>query len=138
MKLGGQPVPNGHTSVFGELFHDALGVAAVFDAVIHSAQHLRGVRNTLLFADLRTGRIKIGRMHAEVEGRDFKGTSGARAGFLKDQRDVLAVQRVVRDSGLLLRLEFRREREQARDFLRREVEQLEKTLAFQVHVLRLL
>ncbi|MPN08613.1 hypothetical protein SDC9_155897 [bioreactor metagenome] len=138
MKFGGEPVPDGHASIFGEFFNNALAIAAVFDAVIHPAEHLRGIRDALLFADLRSAGVEIGCVHAEVKGGNLEGASRPRAGLFKDQRNVLAVQRVVRDARFLLRLQLRREIEKSLDLLRRKVEQLEKALALQVHVLALL
>ena len=50
VELVGQAVPHRHTGVAGQLFHDALAVAAVLDAIEHPAQHPGGVGDGLLFA----------------------------------------------------------------------------------------
>lgn len=47
VELVGQAVPDRHTGVVGEVFHDLLAVAAVFDAVEHPAQHPGGVGDGL-------------------------------------------------------------------------------------------
>ena len=89
----------------GQVLHDLLAVTAVLDAVKHAAQHPGGVGNGLLFADLAARRVQISHLHAQVVGGHFKAAAGAGGGLFKDQGNVLAVELVVGDAGLLFGLE---------------------------------
>ena len=89
----------------GQVFHDLLAVAAVLDAVKHAAQHPGGVGDGLLFADLAARRVQIGHLHAQVVGGHFKAAAGTGRSLFKDQGNVLAVELVVGDAGLLFGLE---------------------------------
>ena len=53
----GQAVPHRHPCIPGQLLHNLLPKPPVFDPVINPPQHPGRVRNTLLFADLGTGRV---------------------------------------------------------------------------------
>lgn len=85
VELVGQAIPHRHTGVVGQLFHDALAVAAVLDAVEHPAQHPGGVGDGLLFADLAARRVEVGDFHAQVVGGDLKAAAGAGGGLLEDE-----------------------------------------------------
>ena len=61
-----------------------------------------------------------------VEGRDLKGAARAGRGLLKDQRDVLPAECVVRDAGLLFGLQGGGEVEQTGDLVGGEVQQGQK------------
>src|SRR5690606_8270000 len=88
----GQAVPDRHTGMGAQLFHDLLTVATVFDAVIHAPQYTGGVLHGLLVTDLGTAWAEVRNLSALVEGRHFKRTAGAGGGLLEDQGDVLAGQ----------------------------------------------
>ena len=105
VELVGQAVPHRHPGVVGQFLHDLLAVAAVLDAVKHAAQHPGGVGNGLLFADLAARRVQISHLHAQVVGSHFKAAAGAGGGLFKDQGNVLAMELVVGDAGLLFGLE---------------------------------
>ena len=102
MVLVRQAVPDGHAGVFGQLLNDGLAVAAVLDALKHAGQHLGGVGDGLFLADLAARGVQIGRAHAKVVRGDLERAAGAGGGFLKDQRHILAAQRVVRDGKISL------------------------------------
>ena len=129
MELVGQAVPHRHARVLRQRLHDLLAEAAVLDAVVHAAQHPRGVGDGFLLADLGAGGVEIGHAHAQVVGRDLKAAAGAGAGLFKDQRNVLAAQRVVGDVRLLLLLELRRQIDQSADLLGRQVQQLQEAFS---------
>ena len=105
VELVGQAVPHRHPGVVGQVLHDLLTVATVLDAVKHAAQHPGGVGDGLLFADLAARRVQIRHLHAQVVGGHFKAAAGAGGGLFKDQGNVLAVEPVVGDAGLLFGLE---------------------------------
>jgi len=105
MELVGQAVPHRDPRIAGQIFHDLLAVAPVLDAVKHAAQHPGGVGNGLLFADLAARRVQISHLHAQVVGSHFKAAAGAGGGLFKDQGNVLAMELVVGDAGLLFGLE---------------------------------
>mgnify|MGYP006974605941 CR=1 FL=1 len=90
MEFVGQAVPYGNTRILGKLLNDLLTVTAVFNTVIHSAKHTRGVGNAFLFADLRSRRVEIGHAHAKVACGNLKGATGTGAGLFKDEGDILA------------------------------------------------
>ena len=131
MELVGQAVPHRHARVLRQRLHDLLAEAAVLDAVVHAAQHPRGVGDGFLLADLGAGGVEIGHAHAQIVGRDLEAAAGAGAGLFKDQRNVLAAQRVVGDVRLLLLLELRRQIDQRADLLGRQVQQLQEALSRQ-------
>ena len=126
MEFVRQAVPDGDAGVFCQLLHDALAEAAVFDAVIQAAEHAGRVSNGFLFADLGAGRVEISNVHAEVVRGHLKGAARAGRGLLKDQRDVLPAECVVRDAGLLFGLQGGGEVEQTGDLVGGEVQQGQK------------
>ena len=101
----GQPVPDRHAGVVGQLLDGGLGEAAELDAVEHPAQHPGGVGDRLLLADVRAVRAQIGDVGALVVGRDLERAPGAGGRFLEDQRDVLAGQPRSLGAGGLVGLE---------------------------------
>ncbi len=52
MKFVGQAVEHGHTGIIRQFLHDPLAGAAVFDGIVHAAQHPGGILDRLLFADM--------------------------------------------------------------------------------------
>ena len=76
-------------------------------------------------------------MHTEIVGGDLEGAAGAGRGLFEDQCDGLTLAGVVCDACLFLCLEVGSEVEQARDLLGREVQQGQKILAFQIHIVLL-
>lgn len=124
MKFVGEAIPNGYAGVFGKLFDDFLPMPAVFDAVVHASEDARRIGDALFFADLRGGRIEIGRIHAEIMRCDLEAASCARAGLLEDESDVFALAELMRHAGFLLRFQLCGKIEKFRDFLGREIEQL--------------
>ena len=124
MELIGQSVPYRDLRVSGQFFHDLLSVAPVFNTVEHAGQYPGRIGDTLLFADLGSLRIQIGRPHAQVMARDLKGTAGPGAGLLKDQGNVPALKITVGDSLFLLILEIGSQIQQIEDLFFREVQEL--------------
>ena len=117
----------------GQLLHDLLPIAPVFNAVKHTAQHTGGVGNALLLADLASGGVQIGHLHTQVMGGHLKAAPGAGGGLFKNQRDVAAVQGVVGNVCLLLGLQVRGQVQQALDLFRGKIQQLQKVSALQIH-----
>ena len=101
-----QTVPDRHAGVFGQLLHNGLPIAAVLDALKHTGKHLRRVGDGLFLANLAAGGVQIGGAHAQIVGRNLKRAAGAGGGLFKNQRHILAAQRVMRDAGLLLSLQL--------------------------------
>ena len=133
MVLVRQAVPDGHAGVFGQLLNDGLAVAAVLDALKHAGQHLRGVRDGLLLADLAARGVQIGRAHTKVVRGDLERAAGAGGGFLKDQRHILAAQRVVRNARPFLGLQLGCQIQQLTDFRGGKVQQRQKIMPYEVH-----
>ena len=133
MELVGQAVPHRHTGVVGQIFHDALAVAAVLDAIEHPAQHPGGVGDGLLLADLAARRVEVGDFHAQVVGGDLEAAAGAGGGLLKDEGDVLAAQSVMADTGLFLGLQVGGEIQQALDLVGGVIKELQKAAVRKIH-----
>ena len=133
MVLVRQAVPDGHAGVFGQLLNDGLAVAAVLDALKHAGQHLRGIRDGLFLADLAARWVQIGRAHAKVVRGDLERAAGAGGGFLKDQRHILAAQRVVRNARPFLGLQLGCQIQQITDFRGGKVQQRQKIMPYEVH-----
>ncbi len=131
MEFIGQAVPDRDAGVRREALDNLLSKAAVFDAVVHPAQHAGSIRNGFLLADLAAGGIKIGRMHAQVRSRHFKGAAGPGAGLFKNQRHILSLAQAVGDAGLLFGLQVSGETEKIFNFSRTQVQQLQKTFLIQ-------
>ena len=106
MKFVGKTVPNGNARKVCKLLDDLLPEAAVFDAVIHSAKHTRGIGDAFLFADLRAGGIEIGHAHTKIACGDLKRTTRAGAGLFKNERNILALVQFVRNARLLFGFEI--------------------------------
>ena len=122
----GQTVEHRNAGIFCQCFDNFLSVAAVFDPVEHASQNARRVGDAFFFADLRRLRIEINGVHAEIRRGDFKGTAGAGAGLFKDQRDVFALAKAVRDSRFFLRLQFCGKVEIRGDFRGRKIQKFQK------------
>ncbi len=133
VELVGQAVPDGNAGEGRQLLDPLLPEAPVLDAVEHAPEHTGGIRDALLLPDLGGFGIEVDRVYPEIRRRHFKAAAGAGAGLLEDQRDILAPVQLVGDAGLFLRLQLRRQRQQPADLLRREIQQLEKAFAFQIH-----
>ena len=133
-----QAVPDGNAGIFCQFLHDVLAEAAILDTVIQAAQNTGGVCDGFFFADLRACGIQIGDMHPEIIGGDLEGAASAGGGLFENQRDGFALQRVVGDVGLLLRLQLGGEIDQTCDLLRREVQKCQKVSALEIHVILLI
>ena len=92
MELIGQPVPDRHAGVLGELLDDLLSVAAVLDRVVDPTQDTRRVLHRLLVADLRSAGPEVGDVGALVVGGDFERDARPGGGLLEDDGDVLALE----------------------------------------------
>ena len=112
MVFVGQPVVDRHAGVLRELLDAALRGAAIFDCVIHAAQHARGVLERFLVPDLRTRRIKIGDVGALIVAGDLEGAPGARRGLLEDEADLFAGQVLLLGARVLGALEIARKVQQ--------------------------
>ena len=126
MEFVGQTVPDRNTRVRGKLFDNFLAEAAVFDAVVHSAEDLRRVGNRFLLSHLAAAGVQIRHAHAQVTPGDFERAARAGRGFFKQQDNILALQIAVRRSGALEVLEVVRQLEQIPDFCWRVVDELQK------------
>ena len=124
VKFVRQSVPDGDARVFCQLLDDLLPVAAVLNAVVHTAKHARSVGDGFLFADLRAGRVEIRDRHAQIMRRDLERAARPRAGLLENQRSLLALAQPVGDTGLFLCLELGGKRQKLCDLLRRKIKQL--------------
>ena len=129
MPFIGQAIPHGHARLCGKLLNVCLGKAAELNAVVHAAEHARGVLDGLLLAHLRARGIQVGYAHAQIHGAYLKGATGARGGLLEEQDDVFALQVAVRGARALEVLKVAGECQQVLDLLGREVEQLQKAAA---------
>ena len=89
MELVGQAVEHGHAGVFRQFFDHVLPEAAIFDAVVHPAQHAGSVFDAFLMPDLAGGRLQISHPRPLVARGDFKRAAGAGRCFFKNQGDVL-------------------------------------------------
>ena len=132
VELVGQAVPYRHARVLAQLFDDGLPVAAVFDAVVHAAQHAGGVFHRLFMANLRAAWAEIGDLRALVERAHFEGAAGAGGGFFKDQGDVFPDQGLLLAPGFFGGLELDGEVDQVLDLRRGVVQQFEEVAVFQV------
>ena len=128
----GQAVPDRHTGVGPQLFDDLLAVAAVFDAVIHAAQHPGGVLHGLLVTDLGTARAEVGDLGALVEGRHFERTAGAGGGLLENQGNVLADQMLALIATVFGFLQVDGQIDHVLDFARGEVQQFQEVTVTQI------
>ena len=109
MEFVGQAVPDRHAGKLGKLLYDGLGVAPVFNAVVHPPQHTGSVGNRLFFAHLGAGGAEIGHAHAQIMPRHLKGTAGTGGILFKQQRDVLPLVDAVGNARFFLRFQLRRQ-----------------------------
>jgi len=103
MKLGGQAVPHRHTGMFRQRFHQFLTVTAILNAIVHPAQHPRGVAHRLFMADLAATRAKIGDVCTLIVSGNFERASGTGRVFFEDERDVFTFQ-ILHFAGAFFRL----------------------------------
>ena len=121
-----QTVPDRNTRVRGKLFDNFLAEAAVFNAVVHSAEDLRRVGNGFLLSHLAAAGVQIRHAHAQVTPGDFERAARAGRGFFKQQDHILALQIAVRRARALEVLERSGQVEQITDLCRRIVQQFQK------------
>ena len=133
MVLIRQAVPYRNAGVLCERLYDLLLKSSVLDAVIHTAQHTGGIRDAFLLSDLRSRRIQIGDLHAQIIRGDLKGAPGPRTGLFEDQRNVFSFVSAVRRTRLLQCLQLCRPVDHADDLLRGKILQCQKTTSLQVH-----
>ena len=86
VELVGQTVEHRHAGVFRQFFDHVLPEAAIFDAVVHSAQDAGGVFDAFLMPDLAGGRLQISYPRPLVARGDFKRAAGAGRCFSKSGR----------------------------------------------------
>ena len=98
-----------HAGKLGKLLYDGLGVATVFDAVVHPPQHTGGVGDGFFFAHLGAGGAEICHAHAQVMPRHLKGAAGTGGILFKQQRDVLPLMDAVGNARFFLRFQLRRQ-----------------------------
>ena len=92
MEFIGQAVPHRHAGVLGQRFDHFLAVAAILNAVIHAAQHARGIFNRLFMANLAAAGTKVSDASALIVSGNFERASGAGRVFFEDERDVFTGQ----------------------------------------------
>ena len=131
----GQAVPHGHVRELGQGFHDGLGVAAVFNAVVHLAEHAGGVGHGFFLAHLGAGGAKVGAAGALVETGHFKGATGTGGVFFKKQHDVLVIQELLFLAQTLVELQLRGKAEQIHQLVGTKVVNFQKVLVSQADVL---
>ena len=131
MELIRKTVPDGDAGEFGQVLDELLGEAAVLDAVVHAAEHLRGVLDGFLLAHLAVG--EEGGVAALVPAGGLEGAAGAGGCLVEYEHDILAEQRVALDARTLLGLKVVRKVEQIADFLGGIIFQGEKTSSFEIH-----
>ena len=106
MGLIGKAVPDRNSRILGQLLNDDLAVASVLDTVIHTAQHSCRIGDAFLFTYLRSVGIKIGNVHAQIVGCNFKGASGPGTCLFEYKGNVFAAKLVVGNALFLFFLEF--------------------------------
>ena len=128
----GEAVPHGHVGETGQLFHDVLTEAAVFDAVVHTGEHAGGVGHGFLLADLGAAG-KIGAVAALIVDGGLEGAAGAGGGLFENEGDVLALEELGFAAGLAQSLEAGGEVEQAGQLFTGEVGDLEEVAVLEIH-----
>jgi hypothetical protein len=107
-------------------------VSAKLDGVVHAAEDGGGVRDRLLVAQLRTGRVQVGHVRALVVGGDLERGPGPGRRLLEDERDLLAVEVLDLGAGVLRELEGLGEPQEVAQLDRLEVDLLEEAAVLQV------
>ncbi len=133
VEFGRQAIPNHHTGVFGEILHDVLTVTAVFDTVVHTAQHTGGIGDALLLTHLGTRRAEVSHLRTLVVGTHFERAASTRGVLFKKKYDVLALEHLFLLSRFLVRLQACGEFHEPGYLLRSEIEQFQKISAFDIH-----
>lgn len=133
MPLIGEAVVDGNARIVAELFDHLLREAAVFDRVVHLAEHAGGVLDAFLVADLRGRGIKEGRAGALVVSSNLKGAARAGGGLFEDERNVLADKSARFRPHALGLLEVDGEINEIVDLSRRVVNETEKAAAAKIH-----
>ena len=128
----GQAVPHGYVGEAGQLFHDVLAEAAVFDAVVHAGQHAGGIGHGFLLPYLRAAG-QVGGVAALVEERHFEDAARAGGGLLEDEGHVLAREELGFSTGAAGLFEIGGEVEQVGQLFAGEVGNLEEVAVFEIH-----
>ena len=77
MEFVSQAVENGHAGIFSQFLYNLLAVTAIFDRIVHAAQHTGSILDGFLFSQVRTGRVKIGHIGALVIGGNLESAACA-------------------------------------------------------------
>ena len=128
-----QPVIHRHARIARQFFHRFLAESAIFHRIEHSAQHARRVFNAFFVPDLAAGWLQVGYARALVARRHFKRAARAGAGFFKNQRNIFARQAAHFPALFFGSFEFGGQIQQPGNFGGREVGQVQKRTALQIH-----
>ena len=133
VELGRQPVPNHDAGVFSEVFHDILTVSAVFDTVVHTAEHTGRICDALLLAHLGTRRAEVGHLRPLVVCSHLEGAARTRGILFKKEDDVLAFEHLFLPARLLVRFQACGKLYEPVYLFGSEIEQFQKISSFDIH-----
>ena len=102
-----QPIPYRNTCIFCQFLHDFLSKASVLNSIVNPAQNSGSIFNALLFSNLGTFRVQICSAHSQIMGCRLKRTACSCTVFLKNQSNVLAFQRICKNTFFFLFLQIR-------------------------------
>src|SRR5437868_5089981 len=87
-----EPVPHWHTGIRGQFFYLYLGKTTILDAIVHPAEHTRGILHSFFGTDVRTAWAKVGDACTLVDGCYFKCNARSCRVFFENERNLLALQ----------------------------------------------
>ena len=114
----GQSVPHRNPCIFCQFFHNLLSESAIFDSIKHTSQNTCGIRNTFLFSNLGTARIKICHMHTQIMCGYLERASGSCTCLLENQCNIFSNQTVMHDSLMFLLFQLCGQIHKIQDLLR--------------------
>ena len=128
----GQAVEHGHACIFRQLFNDGLFETAVFNRVIHAAQHAGGVFHAFFMTDLRRSRVNVSYLRTLVVSGYFKRATGTGRSFFKNQGNVFAFQGLLFCASVFSAFQIARQIQQEADFLFSVVNQAQQMTVVQI------
>src|SRR5579859_8143411 len=78
MMLISESIPHWHTCMYSQLFHQFLRETAIFDTIVHTSKHARGILYRFLISNMRAVWTKIGNASPLIKGGNFKRTACTR------------------------------------------------------------
>ena len=128
----GQAVEYRHACIFRQLFNDGLFETAVFNRVIHAAQHAGGVFHAFFMTDLRRSGVNVSYLRALVVSGHFKRATSAGRSFFKNQGNVFAFQGLLFCASVFSAFQIARQIQQEADFLFGVVNQAQQMTVVQI------